>query len=104
MGDAMTRTIGFALAGLVVAAAVAVVASPFASSAPDGLERVAEDFAFADHAANSAPATAMLPDYAVPGVASPRWSTALAGLAGTFATFGIGIVVSRTLANRKRGS
>lgn len=104
MGDIMTRTTKFALAGLFVAAAVAFMASPFASSTPDGLERVAEDLAFADHASEGAPATAMLPDYAVPGVDSPRWSTALAGLAGTFATFGIGIFVSRALAGRNRSS
>lgn len=98
----MTRTLGFALAGLAVAAAVALLASPYASSHPDGLERVAEDFAFADHASDAAPSSAVLPDYTVPGVSSSHWSTAFAGLAGTFATFAIGIVVGRALVNRKR--
>ncbi len=91
-------------AGVAVAAIVAFVLSPFASSAPDGLERVAVDHAFADHASEVAPATAVLPDYAVSGVTSEGWSTAFAGLVGTFATFAIGAVVGLALARRKSGS
>jgi PDGLE domain len=65
--------------------------SPFASSSPDGLERVAEDEAFLDQG-RPAPVQedAPLPDYAFPGVGDPRLATGLAGFAGTLAVFAAG--------------
>jgi cobalt/nickel transport system permease protein len=76
-------TRGVLVGGLAIAAALALL-SPLASSAPDGLERVAENLGFL--AANrgtvvQAP-TGVLPDYSVPGVASAQLSTILAGLIG----------------------
>ena len=72
---------------LAVAVGLATAASPFASSAPDGLEKVAADKAFVDESRQHAsPAT----DYAVPGVDNPRLATGLAGFAGTLIVFGVG--------------
>ena len=80
---------------LVVAVALAAFASPWASSSPDGLEKVAETNGFLDdgrlHALQeSSPA----PDYAFPGVHDPRLATALAGLIGTLlvALVGSGLI------------
>ena len=63
------RSIGlFVLGGLAVALLLAFVVSPWASSEPDGLERVAIDQGFADNATDHATAGSPLADYAVSGV------------------------------------
>ena len=54
-------------AGLIIALAIAVF-SLFSSSSPDGLERVAIDFGFADRAIE--PIIEIMPDYSLPGVQS----------------------------------
>lgn len=68
---------------------IAVVLSPFASSKPDGLDRVAEDLKFADKATSlksPIPLADKLTNYQVQGV--PFWlATPLAGLLGTVTTF-----------------
>ena len=51
--------------GLAVAFALAFFVSPYASSEPDGLERVAIDNGFADQAQEHALADGPLADYAV---------------------------------------
>lgn len=81
----------FVVFALAVAIGLAGAFSPFASSAPDGLNRVAEDKAFLDsgrlaNAQESSP----IPDYAFPGVKDERLATGLAGFAGTLIVFGAG--------------
>jgi hypothetical protein len=76
----------FVLAGLSVALLAAVVVSSFASSSPDGLERVAIDEDFADSADEHALAGGPLADYSTRGV-DDRMSTAVAGLIGVAITF-----------------
>lgn len=68
---------------LLLVVVVLVIFSPLASSAPDGLERVAEDLGFAERAV--AHLAAPLPDYLWPGVAREGPATVLAGLAGVAA-------------------
>jgi len=67
---------------VLLALAVAAFAAPVASSAPDGLERVAIDQGFDERSERR---SAPIADYAVPGVADPSLSTALAGIVGTVA-------------------
>lgn len=72
------------LIALAVAVVLAAAAAPFASSAPDGLERVAERHGFADAGRLArVQEHAAAPGYAFPGVGDPRLATGLAGLAGT---------------------
>ncbi|GAW92729.1 PDGLE domain-containing protein [Calderihabitans maritimus] len=73
--------------GLLLAILVAVLLAPFASSLPDGLERVAEDLGFID--AQKAPTinVALMEDYVMPGVANIQVATSLAGLFGVIITF-----------------
>ena len=70
---------------------IAVALSPFASSKPDGLDRVAKDLKFADKATSQKspiPLADKLTNYQVQGV--PSWlATPLAGLLGTVTTFAI---------------
>ena len=93
----------FTALALVVAVALAVAVSPFASSSPDGLERVAQDGGFLDtgrlHALQE---DAPVPDYAFPGVESPRRATGAAGLVGTLAVFGVALALGAAL-RRRRG-
>lgn len=71
------------LAGLLVAALLmAGVVSFYASSDPDGLNRVAEDEGFASTESEHASADSPLSDYAVAGVEDERLSGGLAGVAG----------------------
>lgn len=81
----------FLVAGLLVGLAVALVVSPFASSSPDGLERVAEDEGFAEAADEHDLARSPLADYRAEGVGDDRLSTGVAGAVGVLLTFGIGI-------------
>jgi len=88
-----------ALVGLAVALFLGLCVSPFASSSPDGLEKVAGDKGFLAAAEETTPLWqhSPMPDYAVPGVASERISTGLAGLIGTAGIFLVGFVVIRLL-------
>lgn len=81
------------LTGLGSALVIAVFLSPFASSDPDGLDRVSQDLKF-DHNAIEQPLSHQLPfrhffeEYAAKGVPAAI-ATPLAGLVGTLATFGL---------------
>ena len=81
------------LGGLAVAIAIAGVLAPWASTAPDGLDRVANDLRFATLATDS---WAVAPDYAAPGVGWPALAVALAGIAGTVFVFVSTYTVGRT--------
>jgi hypothetical protein len=78
----------FTVLALAVAIALGAAFSPFASSSPDGLEKVAERQGFLDRG-RPAPVQekAPVPGYAFPGVHDARLATALAGFAGTLAVF-----------------
>ena len=81
----------FTILALAVAVGLATAVSPYASSSPDGLEKVAGDQAFLDRGRTG---EAPVPDYAVPGVGDPRLATGLAGFAGTLLVFGAGLAVA----------
>jgi hypothetical protein len=76
-----------------VAFAVAVLLAPLASSAPDGLERVALDFGFARFAEN--PIVGLAPDYLVPGIEAPGLAVAVAGVLGVAGVFAVSYVIGR---------
>jgi hypothetical protein len=96
MGD---NRIGRGRPGLVWWIVVALVLlSPLASSAPDGLERVAEDLGFGERAVNLL--AVPLPDYLWPGVAHSGVATILAGLAGAALALGAGLGLAKLLARR----
>jgi hypothetical protein len=76
----------FLIAGLLVALALAGVVSFYASTKPDGLEKVAADKGInareEDHALKDSP----LGDYGVQGVGNERLSGGLAGVIGVGVT------------------
>jgi cobalt/nickel transport protein len=81
------------LAGLGLSLLVAVLLSPFASPAPDGLDRVSQDHQFDKKALEETPAQrlpfhALFDEYAARG-APETIATPIAGLVGTLITFGL---------------
>jgi cobalt/nickel transport protein len=93
MNDQRSRNLIFVGTGLGVAIAIATLISPFASSNPDGLDRVAQDLEFENRAeedlhATQRPLAQIFDEYALKGVPQAL-ATPLAGLVGTLATFGL---------------
>ena len=82
------------LIGLLLAMLLAI-ASPLASSHPDGLEWVARKYGFAGSQQN--PLFQLIPNYLLPGVRDKDWATILAAVLGTLIVFGVtvGVAYSR---------
>ncbi|PSF37522.1 cobalt transport protein [Aphanothece hegewaldii CCALA 016] len=102
------RNRAFFLTGLSIALLIAVFLSPFASSDPDGLDRVSEDLKFKDKEHPEAPATKLpfaniFDGYALKGVPEGV-ATPLAGLVGTLATFGIAWGIGQLAVRRSDSS
>jgi len=94
---AMTKFyLGFFLAATVLAGVV----SFYASSSPDGLEKVAEDEGFLETAKDSAVANSPLADYGVSGLDSERLSVGLSGIIGIVVTAIVAMLIFN-LAKRK---
>jgi cobalt/nickel transport protein len=85
----MNKQSKFLVAGFVVSLVLAGVVSNFASSSPDGLEKVAEDIGFLDSAKEHTNADGPLADYGVKGIENERLSTGAAGVIGVIATAGV---------------
>ena len=83
----------FLLGGLLVAIGLALLVSGFASSSPDGLNKVAEDHGFAANARQHLFENGPLAGYAVKGIGNDRLSTGISGLIGVLVTFGIGLAL-----------
>ena len=79
----------FLIAGFAVSLFIAGFASYYASSSPDGLEKVAEDIGFIETAKENTNADTTLADYGVKGVDNERLSTGTAGVIGVLATAGV---------------
>jgi cobalt/nickel transport protein len=76
----------FIVMGVLVSALLAGGASFYASSNPDGLEKVAEDIGFIATAKDNANSDTTLADYGVKGIENERLSVGVAGLIGVVAT------------------
>ena len=98
----------FVVLALAVSVGLATAVSPFASSAPDGLNRVAADHAFADRGElHAVQRDAPIAGYAFPGIGDERLAKGVAGFAGTLGVFAIGFgaaAVLRRRTTRDRGS
>ncbi len=76
----------FYIAGFIVSLFLAGVVSFYASSSPDGLEKVAQDIGFIDTAKDHANADGTLADYGVKGIENERASVGVAGVIGVIGT------------------
>jgi hypothetical protein len=93
----------FVAGGLLVAIGLAMLVSGFASSSPDGLNKVAEDHGFAANARQHLFENGPLAGYAVKGVNGDRLSTGISGLIGVLVTFGIGLALFALLRAMRSG-
>ncbi len=98
------RTLVFVLCGLLVAVGLAFGVSRFASSQPDGLEKVVTDQALDAGAAPHALADGPLADYSTKGIGDPGTSTGVAGVVGVAVVFTMcgGLVWARRRVGRRR--
>lgn len=92
------------LAGVTTALLVAVGLSQLGVDEPDGLERVAEDLAFAEQGDPHPLGNSVFSDYATEGVADAEVSLAIAGTAGTLLTLAVGSGLLLLVGERRRGS
>jgi len=77
------------IVGFILSLFLAGVVSNYASSSPDGLEKVAEDIGFLENAKEHTNSDGLLADYGVKGVENERLSTGAAGVIGVLATAGV---------------
>jgi len=87
---AMDKNKKFLAAGFLVSLFLAGVVSFYASSDPDGLEKVAEDIGFIETAKDHTYADGALADYGVKGIDNERASVGLAGVIGVIGTAVVG--------------
>lgn len=74
---------------LLTALILAFFISPFASSSPDGLEKVAGDKGFLEKGEIEPAVNSPIPDYTWPGIDNEGIATGLAGILGTLIVFGL---------------
>ena len=95
----------FVAIAVALAVGLANAASPYASSSPDGLERVAADKEFIESGRlHSLQERSPIPDYALPGVQDARVATGLAGFVGVLGVFVLASGAAWLLRGRRGGA
>lgn len=91
----------FLISGFAISLFLAGVVSFYASSHPDGLEKVAGDIGFLDSAKKHSVEDGPLSGYSLKGVDNDRISGGLAGVIGVIATGAVGAGVFYLIARKK---
>lgn len=97
--SAQQGSLAWAWAGGLLSLAL-VLFSPLASSSPDGLERVAENFNFLSRGLSSP--YKILPDYTLPVLGETPLSTILAGAIGVIIVFALMLLIGRSLSMKDK--
>ena len=92
----------FLISGFVISLFLAGVVSFYASSNPDGLEKVAQDIGFLDTAKEHTNADGVLADYGVKGIENERASVGIAGVIGVIGTAIVGGLLFTFLARKPK--
>jgi cobalt/nickel transport protein len=87
--------------GIAASLVMAGFISLYASSYPDGLERVAEDHKFLEKGEGKEVIESPMADYIVPGIENDSLSASLAGVAGVLILCGLWLVIGKTFKNIK---
>jgi hypothetical protein len=91
----------FTAVALSIAVGLALFVSPYASSSPDGLERVAADKGFEDAAqVRAIQERSPIPGYGFPGIEDERLATSVAGFVGALGVFALGYGVAYVVRRR----
>ena len=89
------------ITGLVIALVLAGIISIFASSWPDGLEKVAEKLNFLEKGEGQPALTSPIPGYAIPGIGNEKLAKSIAGILGTLVVFGFSYGIAMLIKQRK---
>ena len=101
---AMVKNKKFLVSGFVISLFLAGVVSFYASSDPDGLEKVAEDIGFLESAEDHTYADGALADYGVKGIDNERASVGVAGVIGVIGTAIVGGALFTFIARKPKKS
>ena len=96
------RDLKFYLIFFAAALVLAAVVSFYASSSPDGLEKVAGEIGFLETAKDHTNSDFALADYGVAGVENERFSVGLAGTIGVVTTGLVAVVLFMALGRKKQ--
>lgn len=91
----------FYLVFLLVTIGLAGIVSFYASSSPDGLEKVAEDVGFIETAKDHSLDNSALADYGVAGIENERLSVGIAGILGVIATGVLMYLIIKFISRKK---
>jgi cobalt/nickel transport protein len=92
----------FYIAGFAISLFLAGVVSFYASSSPDGLEKVAEDIGFITTAKDHTNAEGALADYKVKGIENERAKVGVAGVIGVIGTAVVAGVGFKLIARKSK--
>lgn len=85
------------LKALIFMLACLAILIPFASKAPDGLEKVAETLGIEEHKPLW---TGIMSDYTLPTIDNPYLSTLLGGVFGVFIVLGVTFLLGKAIAKK----
>ena len=91
----------FYLVFLLVTIGLAGIVSFYASSSPDGLEKVAEDVGFIETAKDHSIDNSALADYGVAGIENERLSVGIAVIIGVIATGVLMYLIIKFISRKK---
>ena len=91
----------FYLIVLLVSIGLAGIVSFYASSSPDGLEKVAGDIGFIETAKDHTLDNSALADYGVAGIENERLSVGIAGILGVIATGVLMYLIIKFISRKK---
>jgi cobalt/nickel transport system permease protein len=89
---------------VVIILGLLVLVVPYASSLPDGLNKVAQSLGFEYRANVSHALTTPFAEYSIPGIDSPALASILAGLIGAVVVFGLSVLLARVLVPKQKTS
>jgi cobalt/nickel transport protein len=90
------------LISLLVSIGLAGIVSFYASSSPDGLEKVAGDIGFIETAKDHTLDNSALADYGVAGIENERLSVGIAGIVGVIATGVLMYLIVKFISRKKK--
>ncbi len=94
--------VGVLIYGSLIIVGLILFVLPFASSWPDGLEKVASVFGFNSRTVTTPMVPSPLADYRVPSIGSLSKATALAGIIGAILVFAVSFILARIVVSKSK--
>jgi cobalt/nickel transport protein len=90
--------------GLIVTVGLILFVAPFASSLPDGLEKVSVRLGFGNKAVRQSLVSVPFTDYKFPGIPSVTIATVIAGFFGMLLVFVLSVILAYILFPKAHGN